>query len=125
MRNDALFHIIEHRRKVTFLELADGATVATKVYNDEYPGFTGDGFVWVASSGTMSFTVDAPETGMYRLVTKSIMYLGNDGEIREGKVNVERADGTKWEKTVKIPHTDDWSEFSFGDVKLTKGENCN
>ena len=105
------------------LELADGATVATKVYNDEYPGFTGDGFVWVASSGTMSFTVDAPETGMYRLVTKSIMYLGNDGEIREGKVNVERADGTKWEKTVKIPHTDDWSEFSFGDVKLTKGEN--
>lgn len=105
------------------LELADGATVATKVYNDEYPGFTGDGFVWVASSGTMSFTVDAPETGMYRLVTKSIMYLGNDGEIREGKVSVERADGTKWEKTVKIPHTDDWSEFSFGDVKLTKGEN--
>lgn len=105
------------------LELADGATVATKVYNDEYPGFTGDGFVWVASAGTMSFTVDAPETGMYRLVTKSIMYLGNDGEIREGKVSVERADGTKWEKTVKIPHTDDWSEFSFGDVKLTKGEN--
>lgn len=105
------------------LELADGATVATKVYNDEYPGFTGDGFVWVAGSGTMSFTVDAPETGMYRLVTKSIMYLGNDGEIREGKVSVERADGTKWEKIVKIPHTDDWSEFSFGDVKLTKGEN--
>ena len=36
------------------LELADGATVATKVYNDEYPGFTGDGFVWVTSGGTMS-----------------------------------------------------------------------
>ncbi|MGN0677840.1 MAG: glycosyl hydrolase, partial [Ruminococcus sp.] len=105
------------------LELADGAVVATKVYNDEYPGFTGDGFVWVAGGGTISFTVDAPETGMYRLVSRSLMYLGNDGEIREGKVNVERADGTSWSKTVKIPRTSDWNDYSFGDIKLTKGEN--
>lgn len=105
------------------LELADGATVATKVYNDEYPGFTGDGFVWVTSGGTMSFTVDAPETGMYRLVSRSLMYLGNEGEIREGSVSVERADGTSWSKTVKIPRTSDWNDYSFGDIKLTKGEN--
>lgn len=105
------------------LELSDGATVATKVYNDEYPGFTGDGFVWVTSGGTMSFTVDAPETGMYRLVSRSLMYLGNEGEIREGSVSVERADGTTWSKTVKIPRTSDWNDFSFGDIKLTKGEN--
>lgn len=105
------------------LELSDGATVATKVYNDEYPGFTGDGFVWVASGGNMTFTVDVAETGMYRLVSRSIMYLGSDGEIREGKVSVERADGTEWEKTVKIPHTSDWNDYSFGDIKLTKGEN--
>lgn len=105
------------------LELADGATVATKVYNDEYPGFTGDGFVWVTSGGTMSFTVDAPETGMYRLVSRSLMYLGNEGEIREGIVSVERADGSAWSKTVKIPRTSDWNDYSFGDIKLTKGEN--
>lgn len=105
------------------LELSDGATVATKVYNDEYPGFTGDGFVWVTSGGTMSFTVDAPETGMYRLVSRSLMYLGNEGEIREGSVSVERADGTTWSKTVKISRTSDWNDFSFGDIKLTKGEN--
>jgi len=105
------------------LELAADATVATKVYNDEYPGFTGDGFVWVTNAGTMSFTVDAPETGMYRLVSRSLMYLGNEGEIREGNVSVERADGTKWSKVVKIPRTSDWNDFSFGDIKLTKGEN--
>ena len=105
------------------LELADGATVATKVYNDEYPGFTGDGFVWVTSGGTMSFTVDAPETGMYRRVSRSLMDLGNEGEIREGSVSVERADGTSWSKTVKIPRTSDWNDYSFGDIKLTKGEN--
>lgn len=47
----------------------DGAEVATKVYNDEYPGYTGEGFVWVTSGGTMTFKVDAPKTGMYRLVS--------------------------------------------------------
>ena len=51
------------------LTLSSDAQVATKVYNDEYPGYTGAGFVWVTSSGTMSFTIDAPETGMYRLMT--------------------------------------------------------
>lgn len=105
------------------LTLADGATVATKVYNDEYPGYTGDGFVWVTSGGTMSFTIDAPVTGMYRLVSKCIVYLGESGEIREGVVNVERSDGSTWSKTVKIPHTESWSDYSFGDIKLTEGEN--
>lgn len=106
------------------LTLANGATAATKVYNDEYPGFTGDGFVWVTNAGTMSFTVDAPETGMYRLVTSSIMYLGSTGENRQAEVKVENADN-KYSKTntVKIPHTDTWTNFSWGDVKLYKGQN--
>lgn len=105
------------------LVLANGATVATSVYNDEYPGYTGEGFVWVTNSGNMSMTVEAPETGMYRLTTSCIMYLGSDGENREGMVSVERSDGSTWSKTVKIPHTDTWTEFSFGDIKLTEGEN--
>ena len=33
------------------LTLSSDATVATKVYNDEYPGYTGEGFVWVTSAG--------------------------------------------------------------------------
>ncbi len=105
------------------LTLAADATVAQKVYNDEYPGYTGDGFVWVTNAGTMSFTIDAPKTGMYRLITRCLMYLGNAGEIREGQVNVTRSDGTTWTNTVKIPHTDTWNDFSWGDIKLTEGEN--
>ncbi len=105
------------------LTLADGAEVATSVYGTEYPGYTGDGFVWVPNAGTMSFTVDAPETGMYRLVSKCIMYLGEVGEIREGMVKVERPDGTEWSKTVKIARTETWNDYSFGDIKLLEGEN--
>lgn len=101
----------------------DGAEVATKVYNDEYPGYTGEGFVWVTSGGTMTFKVDAPKTGMYRLVSRCIMYLGDEGETREAAVSVERTDGSKWSKTVKIPHTASWNDYSFGDIKLTEGEN--
>ncbi len=105
------------------LQLADGAEVATKVYNDEYPGYTGSGFVWVPNSGTMTFTVDVPETGMYRLMSRCIMYLGEVGEIREGQVTVERSDGSTWSKTAKISRTVDWNDYNWGDLKLTEGEN--
>ncbi len=105
------------------LKLADGATVATKVYEDEFPGYTGEGFVWVPNSGTMTFTVDAPKEGMYRLVSRCIMYLGEEGTIREGVVKVKRSDGSTWSKTVKISRTIDWNDYSFGDIKLTEGEN--
>ena len=103
--------------------IIENAEVATKVYNDEYPGYTGDGFVWVTSNGTMSFTVNAPKDGMYRLVSRCIMYLGNDGEIREAEVSVKRSDDSTWKKNVKIPRTATWNDYSFGDIKLTKGEN--
>lgn len=105
------------------LTLADGAEVATNVYGTEYPGYTGDGFVWVPNSGTMTFTVEAPETGMYRLITSCIMYLGEEGTTREGSVSVERADGTTWSKKVNITRTESWNDFSYGDIKLTEGEN--
>lgn len=100
----------------------NGAEVATKVYNDEYPGYTGTGFVWVTGSGNISFTVDAPETGMYRLETMALMYLGNEGESREAKATVTSGDYTK-SYTVKIPATETYKNFSFGDIKLMKGEN--
>lgn len=109
------------------LVLANGATVATDVYGKEYPGYTGDGFVWVPNSGTMTFTVNAPETGLYRLETRCIMYLGSENPdevaMREASVSAEGPDGTVSSKTVKISHTDTWQDFSFGDIKLTKGEN--
>ena len=104
------------------LTLSSDAQVATKVYNNEYPGYTGAGFVWVTSSGTMSFTIDAPETGMYRLMTRCIMYLGtSSSDIREAQVTVTRSDDSTATKTVKIAHTDDWNDYNWGDLKLTKG----
>ena len=104
------------------LELGDGAETAVKVYNDEYPGFSGDGFVWVKGNGTMSITIDAPETGMYRLETVCLMYLGEGSQSRQAEATVT-SDNYKKTYTVNIPYTDTWSEFSFGDLKLYKGKN--
>ncbi len=104
------------------LELDNGAVSATKVYNDEYPGYTGNGFVWVTGSGNMSFTVDVEETGMYRLETMALMYLGAESEFREAKATVTSGDYKKT-YTVKIPATDTFEKFSFGDLKLMEGEN--
>ena len=70
----------------------------------------------------MTFTVNAPETGMYRLETKALMYLGAEGEFRQAEVNVKSGDYSK-KYTVNVPHTDTWSDFSFGDIKLFEGEN--
>ena len=52
------------------------------------------------------------------------MYLGDtSNDIREAQVTVTRSDDSTATKTVKIAHTDDWNDFNWGDLKLTKGEN--
>jgi len=37
--------------------LGDGATVTTHVYETEYPGYSGDGFVWVSNAGTLTLEI--------------------------------------------------------------------
>ena len=101
------------------LTLENGGWIGTNIYGEEYPGYTGDGFVFV-TTGSISFTVDAPETGMYRFITRCFQYLSDE---RISQVIVTRSDGSEFTKTVKIAHTDDWTDFNWGDLKLTKGEN--
>ena len=37
--------------------LSNGATITTNVYETEYPGYSGDGFVWVSNAGTLTLEV--------------------------------------------------------------------
>jgi len=62
--------------------LGNGAVVTTNVYGTQYPGYSGDGFVWVANSGTITLEVTIPENGMYELSTRCWMYLGKEDETR-------------------------------------------
>ena len=94
-----------------------GGTVTTKVYQDEYPGYSGEGFVWAGNSGGVSFTVEAAEGGMCELRSRCRMYLGSTGDTRTQTVF---ADGVQV-LSAEVPNMGDWYDFSFGSFYLDAG----
>lgn len=99
------------------LSLSNGATVTTNVYGTEYPGYSGEGFVWVSNAGTLTFEVTITEKGMYELSTRCWMYLGEEGETRLQAVTVN---GKKI-GDFYIPNKKGWIDFSFGFTFLEAG----
>lgn len=98
--------------------LLSGGTVATKVYNDEYPGYSGEGFVWAGNSGGMKLEVDLDKGAMYELSTRCWMYLGAIGENRLQTVAVDgEVIGSYY-----ISNYGDWTDFSFGYFYLSEGK---
>lgn len=99
------------------LTLSSGAEATTKVYNDEYPGYSGTGFVW-APSGSITFEITIEEGAMYELSTRCWMYLGELGETRMQNIAV---DGELL-NSFYIPNNGDWMDYSFGFFYLAPGE---
>lgn len=97
--------------------LGNGATLATNVYGTEYPGYSGDGFVWVTNAGTITFEVKVPEDAMYEISTRCWMYLGNEGETRLQAVSVNGVS----QGNFYIPNKGGWIDYSFGFVFLKAG----
>jgi mannan endo-1,4-beta-mannosidase len=97
--------------------LSNGATFATKVYETSYPGYSGNGFVWVTNSGTLTFEVTITESGMYELSTRCWMYLGKKDETRLQVVSINGvAQGNFY-----IPNKEGWMDYSFGFAYLEAG----
>jgi beta-mannanase len=97
--------------------LGSGATVATDVYGTKYPGYSGDGFVWVTNAGPLTLKVNVPKDGMYELSTRCWMYLGNQGETRLQTVSVNGSSiGSFY-----IPNKGGWMDYSFGFFYLEAG----
>lgn len=97
--------------------ILSGSTITTNVYGTEYPGYSGEGFVWAANSGGVSFEVTLSEGAMYELTTSCWMYLGNQGETRMQNLAI---DGVT-EGSFYIPNNGTWSDFSFGYFYLEAG----
>ncbi|WP_150265035.1 X2-like carbohydrate binding domain-containing protein [Paenibacillus tepidiphilus] len=98
-------------------QLSSDLQVATQIYGQPKPGFTGSGFVWMQNSGTITFTVTAPETGMYSISTRYMQELSPDGRQQHLSVNGV----TKG--SYMLPYTTTWSDFDFGYHKLNQGSN--
>ncbi|WP_315675620.1 glycosyl hydrolase [Clostridium sp. 19966] len=97
--------------------LSNGATVTNNVYGTKYPGYSGDGFVWVANSGTITLNVTVPKNGMYEVSTRCWMYLGNTGDTR---LQVLSINGTS-QGNFYIPNKGGWADYSFGYFYLQAG----
>ncbi|WP_440109207.1 glycosyl hydrolase [Paenibacillus sp. QZ-Y1] len=98
-------------------QLSSDLQVVTEIYGQPKPGFSGSGFVWMQNSGTLTFTVTVPETGMYAISTRYMQELSPDGRLQDLKVNGV----TKG--SYMLPYTTAWSNFDFGFHKLNQGSN--
>lgn len=98
-------------------QLTSDLQVATQIYGQPKPGYSGSGFVWMQNSGTLTFTVTVPETGMYSISTRYMQELSPDGRLQSLIVNGV----TKG--SYMLPYTTTWSNFDFGYQKLNQGSN--
>lgn len=98
-------------------QLTSDLQVATEIYGQPKPGFSGSGFVWMQNSGTITFTVTVPETGLYEISTRYMQELSPDGRLQYLAVNGV----TKG--SYMLPYTTEWSNFDFGFHKLKEGSN--
>ncbi|MFD2701008.1 glycosyl hydrolase [Paenibacillus shunpengii] len=98
-------------------QLSSDLQVVTEIYGQPKPGYAGDGFVWMQSSGTITFNVTVPETGMYEIFTRYMQEVSPDGRMQSLAVNgVTKASSM-------LPYTTTWSDFNFGFFKLNQGSN--
>lgn len=98
-------------------QLSSDLQVATQIYGQPKPGYSGTGFVWMQNSGTMTFTVTVPTTGMYKISTRYMQELSADGRLQYLLINGV----TKG--SYMLPYTTVWSDYSFGIQKLQQGSN--
>ncbi len=97
--------------------LSNGATTTTNVYGTQYPGYSGEGFVWVTNAGIITLKVSVPESAMYELSTRCWMYLGEENETRLQSVSVNG----KPLGNFYIPNKNKWIDYSFGFFYLEAG----
>ncbi|NQX46095.1 beta-mannosidase [Paenibacillus tritici] len=98
-------------------QLTPDLQVTTQIYGTPKPGYSGSGFVWMQNSGTLTYTVTVPETGMYTISTRYMQELSPDGRQQALIVN-GAAKGS-----YMLPYTTTWKDFNFGYHKLNEGSN--
>ena len=92
-----------------------GAELWTSIYENQLPGYSGEGFAYVTSKA-ITLEVEAPEEGMYQIDVRYAQILDKSGRDQTISVN-----GTK--NMIKFPYTDKWTDISMGVFRLNKGTN--
>lgn len=93
----------------------EGATLWTDIYNQKFPGYSGEGFTYL-TGGALSFNVTVPEDGMYQLKVRGVQILDAGGRQQTVAIN-----GVEYSSVV--PYYDTWTDIDFGTIRLKAGEN--
>jgi len=85
-----------------------------KISNGEY---SGEGFAYIQGN-TLSLTVNVPEDAMYQIDLKATFLNGEEGSSNMETIAINGVEYNKY-----ISYSTEWQDFSFGMVRLQKGEN--
>ena len=92
-----------------------GAELWTSIYENQFPGYSGEGFAYVTSKA-ITLEVEAPEEGMYQIDVRYAQILDKSGRDQTISVNGKK-------NMIKFPYTDKWTDISMGVFRLNKGTN--
>ena len=90
--------------------------VWTSIYENEIPGYSGDGFAYLTAT-PISIDIEVEEEGMYEVDFRAAQILGA-GEARMQTLSVNGID-----YTYNMPYLDKWTDVSFGVFRMKKGTN--
>ncbi|MBQ9898276.1 MAG: beta-mannosidase [Ruminococcus sp.] len=96
-------------------ETLEGADCWTSVYENQLPGYSGEGFAY-QSANTISFELEVEEETMYDISFRCAQILSTEGRMQTISIN-----GTDY--TYNLPYLDEWTDVSFGVFRLKKGVN--
>lgn len=96
-------------------ETLNGAELWTSIYQDQLPGYSGDGFAYLTST-PFSFEVEAPEEGMYNISTRYTQILNEDPRSQTISVN-------GMDTMFNLENTREWTDYNIGVFRLKKGSN--
>ncbi len=88
--------------------------VWTDIYGQEFPGYSGTGFVYHQNT-TITMEIEAPEAGMYEI---SCRYVQINESVKKSTVSVNGMDYLK-----SFPYTEEWTDVSLGNYRLEEGTN--
>lgn len=92
-----------------------GAELWRSIYENQLPGYSGEGFAYVTSKA-ITLEVEAPEEGMYQIDVRYAQILDKSGRDQTISVNGKK-------NMIKFPYTDKWTDISMGVFRLNKGTN--
>lgn len=97
------------------VETLEGADVWTSIYENQLPGYSGEGFAYLTNN-TITLEIEVEEEGMYQVDVRAAQILSEEGRMQTISIN-----GVDY--TYEMPYLSEWTDVNFGVFRLKEGVN--